>query len=143
MMKWIYVVSTINLKEKSKEDIIREYEISKLKFPLWKNKTLEQYYEFIRSWNKDRYSISCEDNAYFVDLEIAKLYVEKNTCDINDGGVYNYAIIKKIPLNTIYACTLLEDVYIYTYNKDTSKYTEVNLDSSEEVKYISSFFKQK
>lgn len=139
-MNWIYVVTTIRLEEKTEKDIVKDFEINKIKYPRWKNKTIKEYQEFLKSWKMDKYLISQEDNSYFLDLKQAKYNVEENVADINDGGAYNYVVIKKIPLNVAYGTIIIEDYYIYRYNKEIRKYMEVKLDENEEVKHLVSIF---
>lgn len=136
--KYLYIVSTISLKKRTEDDLKKEFEIYKVKYPSWKEKTFEQYYEFQKGWNWHKYSISQEDNAYFLKLEEAKLAVKENFGDINDGGAYNYALIKKVPMNRAYGMIYVEELYIFEYEIATDTYEEVSLNKNDETKYITS-----
>lgn len=136
--KYLYMVSTVSLKKRTEDDLKKEFEVYKVKYPSWKEKTFEQYYEFQKGWNWHKYSMTQEDNSYFLDLEKAKSCVKKNFADINDGGVYNYALIKKIPLNRAYAMIHVDELYIFEYEVATDTYKEVSLNENDETKYITS-----
>lgn len=134
--KYLYIVSTISLKKITEDDLKKDFEIFKVKYPFWKNKTFEQYYEFKKELNSHKYHMSQEDNSYFLDLKKAKSCVEKNFADINDGGVYNYVLIKKIPLSLAYAMIYVEELYIFEYEPETSTYIEIPLNKDDESSYI-------
>lgn len=137
-INYIYVVSTVSLKIRTEEDLNLDFEIHKIKYPYWRNKSYEDFYNFEKGWNYHKYKLEKEDNSYFLSLEDAKDAVSRNFANINDGGVYNYVLINKIPIGKAYAMLQSEDVYIFKYDKELDVYTEVDLDSSEETKYITS-----
>lgn len=135
---YLYVVSTVSLKERTKEDLKKDFEITKLEYPSWQNKTFEQYYEFEKGWNRDKYIMNEEDNSYFLDFQKARNSVINNFADINDGGIYNYAVIKKVPMNMAYVMIHVEEMYLFKYNLDADIYIEVSLNEDDETKYITS-----
>lgn len=136
--KYLYIVSTVDLKEKTDEDLKKEYEVYKVKYPSWKEKSYESFYEFQEGWNWHKYSFEQEENSYFLDLDKAKASVESNFADINDGGVYNYALIKKVPLEYAYAMTRVEELYLFKYDRELDSYVEIELNKDDESKYITS-----
>lgn len=135
---YLYIVSTVSIKERTKEDLKKDFEITKLEYPSWRNKTFEEYCEFENGWNRDKYKMNEEDNSYFLDLQKAKSSVINNFADINDCGAYNYAVIKKVPMNRAYGMIHVEEIYLFKYNLDTYGYTEVSLNENDETKYITS-----
>jgi hypothetical protein len=137
-MEHIYMVRTISLNEKSEDDLQREFEIFKLKYPIWINKTYEEFLHFQQSWKEDKYSISYEDNAYCENYEIAHKKVINNACDINDGGSYNYIAIIKVPMNGCYAMTYTQrsDINLFKFDMDRLSYLEVNDYDTEEAKWL-------
>lgn len=134
----LYIVSTVSLKERTKENFKKDFEIAKLEYPSWQNKTFEQYYEFEKSWNREKYIMNEEDNSYFLDFQKARNSVINNFADINDGGTYNYAIIKKVPMNMAYGMIHIEGLYLFKYNLDSDSYIEIPLNEDDEAKYIAS-----
>lgn len=136
--KYLYIVSTVSLKELSENDLKKDFELHKVQYPGWKNKTFQEYCEFKKGWGRDKYELSQEDNSYFLDFEKAKECVERNFADINDGGAYNYTVIKRTPLEKAYAMTYVEELHIFKYDNKTSTYKELPLDTNNETKYIAS-----
>lgn len=131
----IYILKTISLKKKTEEDLIKEWKIRNIKYSN-KEVSYEDYLEYLESWNEKEYDFSEEDNCYFTDLATAKEYAVSNMADMNDGGVYDYALIVKTDLNRAYAMTNYEEPYFFKFNYDTHKYEEVDLNDSEKGKMI-------
>lgn len=136
--KYLYVVTTTSLKEKTEEDLRKEFEVYKARYSSWKEKTYEQFYDFQKGWNWHKYDLKEEDNSYFLNLEEAKKCVKKNFADINDGGVFNYVLIKKVPVGMAYAMIHVNELYIFKYERETDIYKEVSINEDEETKYIAS-----
>lgn len=134
--RYIYVVSTVDLKEKTEAMLKSEYEQTKAKYDTWKNKSYEEFYEFQKGWGWHRYKLRQEDNSYFMELDKAKEAVINNFADINDGGTYNYALIKKVPVGKAYGMLSVKELYIFKYDRESDKYIEVGLEDNEETKYI-------
>ena len=132
----VYIVSTVSIKEKTEEKLKEEFEIHKIKYPKWQNSTFEDFCEFKKGWNQYKYTMHMEDSAYFLNFDEAKDFVVDNTSDINDGGVFNYAVIKAVATKKAYANLLVDKLSIFKYDIECDKYIEVKLDSNEEVRYI-------
>lgn len=137
-MDYIYIIRTIELINKTQEVINKEFEIYKIEHPKGKIKNYDEFLEFQKSWDQDKFILHCEDNSYFTDLEIAKDKVINNICDINDGGVYNYSVVLKVPTNCIYAITYIkeDDVSLFKFDKELNKYYEISKDFNKETNYI-------
>jgi len=136
----LYILKTIEIKNKTEEDILLEYQIVQLKHEIWKDKTLEDYKDFIKGWNIGKYKVSMEDNCYFDNIETAKKKAINNACDMNDGGIYNYIAIIKVSMNLCYAqVTNVEELKLFKFDKDEYCYYEVNTDSDEETIYLSNY----
>ena len=131
----LFILKTIQIKEKSEEDLHREWLIRNIQYDTNKM-TCEDYIEFLDSWDDKKYSYDYENNCYFTDLEKAKFYATSNMGDINDGGVYNYVAIVEVPYNRTYATTEIQSIYIFKFNYKKDTYEEVDLNSSEETKFI-------
>lgn len=136
--QYLYIITTVSIKKKTEDDLKKEFEIHKIKYPSWKEKTFEQYYEFQKEWNWHKYNMSQENNSYFLDLEEAKSCVERNFADISDSGLYNYVLIKKVHLAKAYTMIDVEELYIFKYERKTDTYREVSLYENDETKYITS-----
>ena len=132
----LYIVTTVSLKSRTEDDIKKEYEIYKIKYPVWKVKSYENFCDYLNSWNLYNYTISQEDNSYYFNLNEAKEMVINNIGDINDGGIYNYVLIKKVPARRVYANTNIEEYYLFKFNKNTRVYKEISINDSDEAKYI-------
>lgn len=139
-MDHIYIIRTINLKSKTESDLKKEYEIAKINYPNWRNNTYFDYVNFLKSWNNDKYEMTYEDNGYYDNSGIAMKKILSNTFDINDGGVYNYAMLIKTPLNHLYAMTEIKEdnivLYKFDYNTDEYYLIEYEYDEEEETKFI-------
>ena len=136
-MNTIFIVKTINLRSLTEKNLKDDFEVLKIKNKLWRNRTFEEYVEFEADWDRDKYKATSEDNAYFNNLDEAKEFVINNTCDLNDGGVFNYIIIQEVPINSSYAYTRIESNYLFKFNRSTNKYEQTDFNFDEETKYIS------
>lgn len=137
--KYLYIVTTISLKKKTELDRKKDFELKKYKYPRWRAKTYEDYCELLQSLKKYDYEINQEDNSYYLDLNKAREIVLKNIGDINDGGVYNYVVIKKICLNKVYANVAPEDAYLFRFCKNMRLYKEISLNEDNEAKFIADY----
>ena len=137
-MNYIYIVRTIDLKQKTEQDLRNEFEICRINHPLWKTKTYKDYIKFLKGWKKDKYSISYEDNAYCESWEIAYEKITTNACDMNDGGVFNYASIIKTPINCCYptSCIIDNNISLFKFNRDTDDYFKIDENFNEETKWM-------
>jgi len=134
-MKYIYIVRTIDLKVKTEQDLRNGYEIFKINYPSWRTRTYEEYIDFMKNWDDDKYEISFEDNCYCGSYGTAFEKITNNECDINDGGVYDYASIVKIPLNRCYAESYVrkEDITLFKFNYEKDRYDEVGTENENEI----------
>jgi len=138
-MNYIYIVRTIDLTEKTQSDLEREFEVMKINHPLWKTKTYEEFIDFMKGWKWDKYKQDYENNAYFETYEQAYEKVINNVCDINDGGIYDYVSIIKMPMNCCYTESYLEenDTTLFKFNYKEDTYFEINKDFDEKTKWLS------
>lgn len=136
-MDTIFIVKTIKLRKLTEEDLKTGFEMLKVRSKNWRNRTFKEYVEFEAGWDRGEYNSISEDNAYFKSLDEAKNFTINNTCDLNDGGVFNYAIIQEVPLNCSYAYTRIKSDYLFKFNRDTDKYEEIDFDSDNETRYLS------
>ena len=136
MLKYIYIIKTISLTRKTNKMLQLEFEISKIKHPkTWKSKTLNDYIEFLESWNWDKFSVSTENFAYCSEYSGAENKVLTNSCDMHDA-TYNYAAIVKVPCDLGYAETEIEDLRLFKFENDGY----VPLNNCEEKEYLYEYF---
>lgn len=67
--------------------------------------------------------------GYYDKLEKAERVVKDNICDINDGGVYDYALIEKIKKNSLHPRATDNDnkeVYYFKFNCDKKRFERCN-----------------
>lgn len=137
-MNSLFILKTISLKKISTEELKKEYQIYQIKYPVWKNKTYEEFLEFSKSWSWDKYDCSSEDNCYFTDKNEAIDTAIDNIQDLNDGGVYNYILILEVPFNATYSQHMrAKSGTLLKYNVDSDKYSIVDFDYDEETEFIS------
>jgi len=132
-MNEVYAVYQVIVTDKTDESRRRDFEILKLKYNKY-HKTFEQYEEFLKSWGDYYYSYYFGLNALFEDYKSAEEAVKTNCCDINEAGVFNYAIIVGIPLNTMYVeaePTSRVDVFKYV---EPDSYIKVNGDMARQIR---------
>ena len=135
-MKSIYIVRTINLQEKSQDELKQDFEIFKVKYSR-KDDSFEKFLSFQLSWGNDKYSINWEDNAYCESFEIARDKVINNACGMDDGGAYNYAAIIKVPFNACYPLSYSsdEDVKLFKFDRDQDTFIEIT-EATDESKWL-------
>lgn len=136
-MDTIFIVKTIKLIKLTEEDLKTDFEMLKVRSKNWRNCTFEEYIEFETDWDRGEYKTTSEDNAYFNNLDKAKQFVINNTCDLNDGGLFNYIIIQEVPLNCSYTYTKIKNDYLFKFNRDIDKYEQIDFDCDNETKYLS------
>lgn len=133
----LFILKAISLKEKTEEDLKRDFDIVKIKYNVWKYKTLKEYIEFEKGWNRDKFNINTENILYSLDKMRAKELLIKNVADFNDGGAYNYAILLSIPQDTAYAeLTDINEYELFKYNQKTSTYELITDLNDEKAQYI-------
>ena len=141
--KYIYILSALSVRIKTEDDLKKEYEKTKITHDSWKDKPFEKYVQFVKSWHQDEYSVSSYDAAYFEDYETAKEYAINNVMDINEAGAYNYIMIRRVPLNMMYADAEMSDFHLFRYVYDSSKYAEETWCEKEEYQQSDVAKKQK
>ena len=138
-MEYIYIVKTIDLRLKTKESLMKEFEIAKINSPkIWKNRNFDEYIKFLKSWNSDKFSIKDENFSYCTDYKTAYKQIATNSCDMNDGGVYNYAAILQVRTNCGYAETEINNMQVFQF-KD-GEYTSINDKRNNDLDAIYSFY---
>ena len=134
-MENIYYVEALAVEEKTETDLIKEYEIYKIKYE--REITYEKFLETKKNWHEDKYYIEGFTSSYHETLEEAKEYVIENIGDINEAGSYEYAAVVEAPLSVSYynSYQTKKSFILYKYNHDKNKYEEIP--QTEEVcKYI-------
>ena len=123
----IYQVTAISCEPKAEEILQHEFKIYKIRY----NKpdlTMEDYVNYLKRWNNDKYSINGFISSYHLDEERAVSYVENNIGDINEAGVYDYAAVSAIVVDAAYYNSeqdIEKDITIYKYNHETDKYEKL------------------
>ena len=130
----LFILKTISIRHKTEEIRHKYWQIYQIEYN--RKMPYEVYIDFLKSWHQYDYLYSEEDNCYFTNYNTAKEFAENNASDINDGGVFNYITIIEVPFDCTYANTEVQNIYIFKYNHETDKYTEVSKDHNEETKYI-------
>lgn len=129
----IYILAAIDIKPLTEDDLKTEFEIMKLKYPLWRNKTFEDFcYWLSEIYGQNNYAMEIYDAAYFLNPVTAWQYAENNITDINECGSYPYLAIYTRPTNHMYAETYPSGVTLFQYNPKTDKYDEIK-DTSEKI----------
>lgn len=132
-MDKVYAVYQVMVKEKTDESRRRDFEILKLRYNKY-HKTFEQYEEFLKSWGDYYYYYDFELNALFSKYFYAEEAVKANCCDINEAGVFNYAIIVALPLDIMYAeaePVSKVDVFMYT---EPDSYIKIDGDMAKKIR---------
>ena len=138
-IKYVYILSGISVRKLSDAEVERNFEIFQKEFGINHKLTFEYYQTFIKDFYKHPIdiSISREDIAYFYDEKTAIDRAKHNIADYNDGGINNYAMIERLPVNRAYPVTCSDLKYIYfKYNGRTEGYSEIKPSEDEMVKYI-------
>lgn len=133
----LFIVRTISLKKLSQKDIEKDFEVTKILSPIWKDKTIEEFIEFKKGFNDDKYSLEGEDFTYVQDKDSAEKCILRNQADMNDGGAYKYAAILEVPYGVSYSTSMyLQSFELYEFNKEKETYEKVSFDKNEETQTI-------
>ena len=126
----VYVVRAIYVDEITEEKNKKEYEIYKLKYPGWKEKTYEDFLEFQKGWKKDKWDIGGFDSSYHMTKEEAIEYATKNIGDINEAGCYMYAAVCPLPLGVAYYNTDIDrnEILLFKYCNEKDEYEPLNIE---------------
>lgn len=145
--KHIYILKTIRLKPYTEKQIQKDYQ----SYMIQRNTTLndkkdfpiETYKKILHSFNSDKFTICLEDNSYFSSMEDAITCGSENFADINDGGVFNYLVIVKLPVGEAYAFSNIQSIALMEYFPEHDVYilkniSEINKD--EKLKFLYNYF---
>ena len=103
-----------------------DFETIKIRHPIWRKKTIEEYRKFTADWQEDIWKISVEDAAYFLDKEEAVQAATENMADLNEGGVYQYACVYPLAVGAYMPRSELSErdimLYIFTMDEDGGRY---------------------
>lgn len=130
----IYVLSAVDIRKKTKQDLMTEFEIAKLNHPVWKTKSYEEFLKWKTEFHETRFDIETYDTAYFTDPEIAREYARSNMTDINECGAYPYLAVYSRPTNTMYAEANHCTCEIFEYDDDNDRYRDVK-DETDDIRY--------
>lgn len=137
----LFIVRTFSLKKVVDEDLNIEYEVFKIKYKAWKNKTFEEFLSWHKDFHKNPYDIESEDFAYFETKEEAADSILRNQADMNDGGAYKYASIVEVPYKVSYPNSMyVQSVTLYRFNKKTEKFEIIDMETDEETRAIKNIF---
>lgn len=123
----IYLVNMIDIKRKTKADWEKEFKIFNINYKST-YKCLNNYKEFIKGTYKcSDYIITEEIVGYFTNKKTAQHMLSKNIYDVNDGGIYPYAIIIELPANVFYpeSFSMAKRVHIYKFVKNSTLNTMI------------------
>lgn len=135
----MYIGHVVHLRKKTEEDLKLGFEIDKMR--LNKNLSYEKWLSNQIYFNQKDFFIDTEDIGYFLDKEEAIYAIENNLGDINDGGVYNYAVIEGLRLNKVYPSATSETSYdLFKYDYTTDTYIPIDWNTNEETKAIHKTF---
>lgn len=72
-----------------------------------------------------------ENVAYFENLSEATLFVNKNFCDINDGGSFDFSFIHIVDYEQGYAECISNRKVFFKFNKNTRQYERISKEEGE------------
>lgn len=143
--KYIYVVYAVSVHKLSEIQIKNEYNKWKIDNPTRNMEDFLWFYKVIKKENPE-FSIGREPVIYFTDGDEAIDFVKSNGADLNDGGVYDYALIERIPLNLAYPAARIDKEYaIFEYDEETATYGYIkNIEVKHLIvnKYIQNLFQK-
>lgn len=116
--EYLYIVKTFDIRERTDEEIEKEFECLKVQYDAYKNKTIEEYRNSLESEGKLQYAVYMESSSYHKTEEDARYFIEHNIGGLDDG-CFNYAAAVKIPFGIYMGeYTDVEDVIPYVYNRE-------------------------
>jgi len=130
----LFILSTISLEKKTEADLIKEWKISNIFSD--RDVTYEEHLKFIKKFDTEIYKYSSEDNSYFTDLETAMEFALDDCGDVSEFGLFNYATIIEVPVNSSFARMNKLNIYILKYDEIAGNYLKVDINSSKETKRI-------
>ncbi len=137
--KSIYITSQISVNVLSEIDLLREFEITKLRYDTWKKRSFSEFVLFLKEWGEVNYSFDVEDVAYYLSEEDAFFAIELNIGDLCEDGNYNYASVIRIQTDYLYARhqASRDDVQIFYYDAANDEYVRIYENSNEYKENIS------
>ena len=135
--KYIYILHPVRAKVLTEEQIQKNYKIYLMQYEP-KNPSFQYYKDLNSTFHDDiQYEIAAEDVAYFDNEKEALQSAMANICDFNDGGLFNFALVEKLPMNYGYPNTEPEtDYWLFEYQPRTMTYSFVSFDKDELTKAI-------
>ena len=137
--KYIYILSGIEVRKLTDAQIQKNFEVFKKKYANKREITFNYYKQFMYICNKLPVDImiSRDDIAYFISEKAAIESAKSNIGDFNDGGIYNYAIVERLPLNRAYPITCSDAKYWYfVFNGNSFSYSLIDPNTDELAGYI-------
>lgn len=137
----IYILHAVEARKLDDKEFKHRFEEFKRKYN--KMDMSEEYYiSFLKSFRENPWiSIAEEHLAYFLSKEEAIWACENNLGGMDDGGVFNYAVIEAIPLNRAYPTTCDGTQYdLYKFNYAQSVYEQIDWKTDEITKSIRKYF---
>lgn len=125
----MFIVSVVNVLPKTEDDIIRDYQYNNLSY------SIDEYKEWLKSWDLFDYKHECEQVGYYENYDHAKHAVEDNVADIQDNA-YDYTMIYQVPMNCMYPDAEEDNLHVFKFNKDTGNFEEVKDGFNDEVSLI-------
>ena len=102
----------------------------------------ESFMKNLKTFNKDKFSISKELVGIFNDYTKAFESIVSNAGGVDDGGCYPFAYILEVPLNYVYSIYTNSEILAYfVYLED--KETFISFDDVELLKTLSEELKEK
>lgn len=133
----IYILSAVDIQPVTQEILEKEFEVTKIRYPAWKNKTFQEFLQIKADTYETKYNIETYDTAYFLNPLTAEQYAKENMADINEAGSYPYLVIYSRPTNHMYAEANKTEVRLFVYERETDSYREIkNIKADEKYLYI-------
>lgn len=126
----VNILTILEVKPMEQTDLERMTKIQNAKYD--KEMSVDEYVKMEKGFNPmfGQFKLGCEqDVAYFYQLTDAIYAVEHNMGDINEAGVYNYAIIRTVNEGSVYTNIDPKAFYLYEFNPQTKGYELVNKDT--------------
>lgn len=141
--KCIYIVYAVSVNRLTEGQLKNEYKKWKIDNPTRNMEDFLWFYKDLKQENPE-FSINREPVIYFDNDDDAIDFAKSNGVDFNEGGVYNYALVERVPLGLAYPESRIDKKYaIFEYDTKTSAYIEIKNTDIEKLivnKYIKNLF---
>lgn len=140
--QFIYIlhgVRAVKASDKQKDDGLKIFQLT---MPHQEDATMERYRKFQKEFYNSNidYHITEFVVAYFYDEDDAIDCAINNFGGYDEGGVYNYGLIEKLPIGRAYPSSSFSSQYtLYSYNVDLNCYELVENFSELEVEILKVF----